>query len=64
MPPPFASPIDLAAESRSQLEALIRARSTPQSLALRCRIVLRAAAEDKPSNQDIAAEVSVHTLAF
>ena len=64
MPRPFASPVDLPAESRSQLEALIRARSTPQSLAFRCRIVLRAAAEDMPSNQDIAAELGCnrHTV--
>lgn len=55
MPRPFGSTIFLADELRNQLEALARARSTPQSLAFRCRIVLLAATDDSPSNQDIAA---------
>ena len=54
MPRPFASTIELADEQRVQLQALARARSTPQALAFRCRILLRAARDDKPSNQDIA----------
>ena len=60
MPRPFASVVPLSAELRSQLEALVRAGSTPQALALRCRIVLRAAAADNPANQDIAAELGCH----
>jgi len=55
MPRPFGSAIELADELRSQLQALARARSTPQSLAFRCRIVLLAARDDSPSNQEIAA---------
>jgi transposase len=55
MPRPFGSAIELAGELRGQLQALARARSTPQSLALRCRIVLLAAQDDSPSNQEIAA---------
>ena len=56
MPRPFGSTIELQGELRSQLESLERARSTPQSLAFRCRIVLRAACPDHLSNQEIAAE--------
>lgn len=55
MPRPFALTISLADEARDHLEALVRARSTPQALALRCRIVLLAAADEHPSNQEIAA---------
>src|SRR5438067_1350003 len=64
MPRPFASPVELAPEVRAQLEALVRARSTPQALAFRCRLVLRAAQTDNPSNQDIAAELDCdrHTI--
>ena len=56
MPRPFASVVELQPQLQAQLEALVRARSTPQALVFRCRIVLRAAAADDPSNQDIAAE--------
>ncbi|MBV8487548.1 MAG: helix-turn-helix domain-containing protein, partial [Planctomycetaceae bacterium] len=44
---------------------LVRAGSTPQALALRCRLVLRAAAEDHPCNLQIAAEFQCdrHTVA-
>jgi len=64
MPRPFASTIQLAPELRVHLEALVRARSTPQALVFRCRIILRAAAADDPSNQDIAAELGCnrHTI--
>ncbi|MGH7866601.1 MAG: helix-turn-helix domain-containing protein [Candidatus Dormibacteraceae bacterium] len=64
MPRPFGSPVELAAEQHAQLEALVRARSTPQALVFRCRIVLCAAAADAPSNQDIAAELGCdrHTV--
>ena len=56
MPLPYASVVQLPVEQRSSLESLARAGSTPQALAFRCRIVLRAASDDHPSNQDIAAE--------
>jgi transposase len=64
MPRPFASAIELQATVRAQLESLVRARSTPQSLAFRCRLILRAAGPDNPSNQDIAAELGCdrHTV--
>ena len=64
MPRPFASAVELAPEQRSQLEALARAGSTPQALAFRCRIILRAAQPDDPSNQVIAAALDCdrHTV--
>jgi transposase len=64
MPRPFGSTIELADELRGDLQALERAASTPQALALRCRIVLLAARADEPSNQEIAAELGCdrHTV--
>ncbi len=64
MPRPFGSVLDLSADLRRQLEALVRARSTPQALVFRCRIILRAAAPDQPSNQVIAAALGCdrHTV--
>ena len=57
MPRPFASMIVRDAETRGRLEALVRAGATPQALAFRCRVVLRTARADNPSNQEIAAEL-------
>jgi transposase len=64
MPRPFGSTVKLPDETRDQLQALLRARSTPQALAFRCRIVLHAASGDRPSNQEIAAELGCnrHTV--
>jgi hypothetical protein len=56
MPRPFGSRLDLSAPARAQLTALARAPSTPQALAFRCRLVLRAPDDDRPTNQAIAAE--------
>jgi transposase len=56
MPLPFAAEVSLTDEQRQQLEKLARAASTPQSLAFRARVVLRAAAADRPPNLQIAAE--------
>lgn len=54
MPRPFASPVALSPEQRDTLNALIRARSTPQAMVHRCRIVLCSAEPDQPTNQQIA----------
>ena len=54
MPRPFASTVDLTAEQRETLNALVRARSTPQAMVLRCRIVLSAAQPEQPTNQQVA----------
>jgi hypothetical protein len=64
MPCPFASPVVLTPELHDQLQTLVRARSTPQALVFRCRLVLRAAADDRPNNQQIAAALDCdrHTV--
>jgi transposase len=56
MPTPFAPSIIVAQNARAALHTLIRAHSTPQSLALRARIVLRSADCDRPSNLQISRE--------
>src|SRR6266446_10175982 len=43
---------------QTNLQALAHAHSTPQSLALRARIVLRAAAADTPNNVQIGRDLN------
>jgi transposase len=57
VPTPIAPRIILSQHARSDLQTLIRAHSTPQSLALRARLVLRAADADQPSNLTISREL-------
>jgi len=66
MPLPFAVPVPLADDQRRQLLALGRAHSTPQALAFRCRLILRAAQADRPTNGQIADEFGCdrHTVAL
>jgi transposase len=66
MPVPFAAEVSLTDEQRQSLERIVRAASTPQSLAFRARIVLRAAEPDRPPNLQIAVELgcSRHTAAL
>jgi putative transposase len=47
-------PIALTVDETQRLEQLVRAHSTPQALALRARIILRANAHPEESNQQIA----------
>jgi transposase len=56
MPFPFAETVSLTDAQRAQLEALVRAGSTPQALSFRCRLILRAADEDHPTNLQIGTE--------
>ncbi len=56
MPTPLSPKVTLSQPERDRLEAFLRAGSTPQALAFRCRLILRAAAADDPSNLDISAE--------
>ena len=56
MPVPFAPAIFLTLEERERLEALTRAHSTPQALVFRCRLILRLARPDRPSNVQVANE--------
>jgi len=53
----IALPLQLDAPTRSTLDKLTRSASTPQSLALRSRIILAAA--DGANNQQIAAALQV-----
>jgi len=64
MPAPFAPRIILSQNARLDLHVLVRAHSTPQSMALRSRIVLRAADVDQPSNLQISRELGCdnHTV--
>ena len=65
MPFPFAETVALTDLQRAQLESLVRAGSTPQALVFRCRLILRAADRDHPTNLQIAAEFDCnrHTVA-
>ena len=54
MPRPYGSAVVLSPEQRDTLDALVRARSTPQALVFRCRIILSSASSDQPTNQQIA----------
>ena len=56
MPNPFAPAIVLDFEVQKRLLALVRAHSTPQALVFRCRLILRLAAKDLPSNLQVANE--------
>src|SRR6266446_9354286 len=57
MPTPFAPRIILAQNALRELQTLARAHSAPQSLALRARIVLRAADADTPTNVQIGRDL-------
>ena len=57
MPNPFAPKLDLFPEELQQLQVLTRAHSSPQVLAFRCRLILRIAADDQPSNLQVANEM-------
>jgi FixJ family two-component response regulator len=57
MPMPCAPVVSLTEDDRKQLDSLLRAGSTPQALAFRVRVVLRAAEPDCPPNLQIAAEL-------
>ena len=56
MPNPFAPPIVFCPGAQERLQALTRAHSTPQALVFRCRLILRLAADDQPSNLQVANE--------
>jgi Homeodomain-like domain len=64
MPVPIARPVSLPSEEHARLESLVRAHSTPQALAFRCRLILRTAAPDRPSHLQVATEMACerHTV--
>ncbi len=47
----------LSVEERQQLQQLAQARSSPQGLAFRARLILRCGQADKPTNLLVAAEL-------
>ena len=57
MPTPFAPHIILSQNARMDLHALAGAHSTPQALAFRARIVLRAAEADTPPHMHIGRQL-------
>ena len=57
MPTPIAPRIILAQNARADLQTLARAHSTPQLLAFRAQIVLRAADFDTPTNLKISRDL-------
>ena len=62
MPTPIAPRIILPQNARMDLQTLARAHSTPQSLALRARMILRAAELDRPTNLQIGHELGCSNL--
>jgi hypothetical protein len=62
MPVPIARPVSLTPEEHARLASLVRAHSTPQALAFRCRLILRIAAPDRPSNLHVATEMACGTI--
>lgn len=62
MPTPIAPRIILTQNARMDLQTLVRAHSTPPSLALRARVILRAAEWDKPTNLKIGHELGCSNL--
>ena len=55
MPLPAAPPLDLTVKERNELSKITRHPSTPQAIALRCRVVLGAA--DGTANHELAREL-------
>jgi hypothetical protein len=62
MPTPIAPRIIVAQNAHVELQTVVRAHTTPQSLALRARIILRAAAVDQPTNLQIGRELGCSNL--
>ncbi len=60
MPVPIAPRVTLAGDEQSRLASIVRAHSTPQALAFRCQVILRAAAPERPSNLQVAKELHCH----
>ncbi len=64
MPVPRAPHVTLAGDEQSRLESIVRAHSTPQALAFRCQLILKAAVPERPSNLQVAKELNCdrHTV--
>ena len=57
MPHPFAPKLDVSPDALHRLQVLTRAHSSPQALVFRCRLILRIADDDQPSNLQVANEL-------
>jgi len=57
MPVPIAPHVTCAGDEQSRLASIVRAHATPQALALRCQVRLRAAALERPSPLQVAMEL-------
>ena len=64
MPVPIAPQVTLAGDEQSRLESIVRVHSTPQALAFRGQLILRAAAPDRPADLQVAKELNCnrHTV--
>jgi transposase len=62
MPTPIAPRISLTQNARADLQALARAHSTPQTLALRARIILKADEAASPTTLKIAHDLGCSNL--
>lgn len=60
----MACPVTLAPEEQAHLEPFVRAHSTPQALAFRCRLILRIAPSDRPAKLQVATKMACerHTV--
>jgi hypothetical protein len=58
MPLALSRSLVLTIGQKRRLQSLTRAHSTPQALVFRCRLILRAAEPDRPTDLQIAAEMS------
>ncbi len=60
MPVPLAPHVTLGCDAQSHVESLVRAHSTPQAFVFHCRLILRTAAPDHPSNLQVAQALHCH----
>ena len=57
MPVPLAPQVTFVPDEQAHLASIVRAHSTPQALAFRCQLILRAGAPDRPSNLQVAQDL-------
>jgi len=61
-PVPLTPPVAVADDEQAPWASMIRAHATPQAVAFRCQLILRAAAPAQPSNRQGAQERPVTAL--
>jgi putative transposase len=60
MPVPLAPHVTFVPDEQAHLASIVRAHSTPQALAFRCQLILRAGAPVRPSNLQVAQDLHCH----